>query len=151
MIGKMVNGCVNTRAYMDKYIHDLMKFRLYLNSIRLIFGHRMKNFSAHIHRIKKKVKYTKRFERYKNSQWLYYIRKVSLWIHLIIGKTDRVLWKCFTQNFNRIRVTVMRHAEETVYTLWLWGGSIRRKLWYCSGPVRRRIELADCFWWKSSI
>jgi hypothetical protein len=45
----------------------------------------------------------------------------------------------------------MRHAEKTVYTIWLWGGSIRRNLWHCSGLVRRRLQLADYFWWKSSI
>jgi len=45
----------------------------------------------------------------------------------------------------------MAHAEKTVYTFWLRGGSIRPKLWHCSGPVRRRLEVADYFRTNSSI
>ena len=33
MTGKLVNDCVNSTAYVDKYIHYLMKSRLYLNSM----------------------------------------------------------------------------------------------------------------------
>jgi hypothetical protein len=45
----------------------------------------------------------------------------------------------------------MEHAEKKVYTLWHWSGSIWRNVWHCSGPERRRLELAGCFWWKFSI
>ena len=43
------------RMWVDKYIHDIMRTILYLNSMWLIFGHCLKNFSAHIHRFKRKV------------------------------------------------------------------------------------------------
>lgn len=59
MRDKLVNDCVSSTACVDKYIHDLMKSKLYLNSVWLIFGHCMKNFSAHIHRFKKKKKICK--------------------------------------------------------------------------------------------
>jgi hypothetical protein len=54
MTGKLVNDCVSSTGYVDKYIHDLMITRLYLKSIRLILGQCMKNFSAHVRRFKEK-------------------------------------------------------------------------------------------------